>query len=275
MRYATLRTDSGTRAVRIEAGGTTAIPLGFKDLGEALCHGTLAEARADGAPFAVAGASYAPPVVAPRKIICVGMNYRRHLAEIGMPVPDAPSLFPKFATSFIGAHDTITLPPESSQVDWEVELAIVMGRDGRRIPEGGAMEYIAGFTVCNDVSMRDWQFRGPGPMQGKAWDRCTPIGPVLVAPEDCNDAVDLRVQTFVDERKMQEGRTSDMVFSPAFLVAYISTFLTLEAGDVILTGTPEGVGFARKPPLFLRPGQTMRTVIENIGELRNPIVDTP
>ena len=273
MRFATLRTKDGTRAARLDADGRHATLLRFPDMAAALQAGLERVKSDQGDKISIEGFAYAPVVVEPRKIICVGMNYRKHIEEVGGKIPEIPAIFAKFPLTLIGPNDDLVLPPESNSIDWETELGFVIGRVGRHIPEESALDYIAGFTVCNDVSMRDWQMRSStGPIQGKAWDRSCPVGPVLVTPDEVDGARDLRLQTFVDDVKMQDSRTSDMIFSPAYLVHYLSTFATLEPGDLILTGTPEGVGYGRKPQIFLKPGQTLRSSIEKLGELRNRTV---
>jgi acylpyruvate hydrolase len=202
------------------------------------------------------------------------MNYRSHVEEMGREQPTHPTLFAKFARSLLGPRDPLILPPESNQVDWEVELAFVIGREVRRATGREARDAIAGFTVLNDVSMRDWQFRTMQFLQGKAWEGSTPMGPALVTTDEVpgGSAPDLVLTCEVDGEVMQKGRTSDLLFGPEELVAYISTIVTLEPGDIVATGTPSGVGAGRTPPVFLRPGQVVRTSIEGIGELVNECV---
>jgi acylpyruvate hydrolase len=230
--------------------------------------------RADGARVALASAEFAPLVPAPRKIICLGLNYRSHIEEMGREAPSHPTLFGKYARSLIGPRDPILLPPESEQVDWEVELAFVIGREVRRARGTEAGDAIAGFTVLNDISMRDWQMRTVQFLQGKTWERSTPVGPALVTPDEVpgGTAPDVVLMCEVDGQVMQQGRTNDLLFGPEEIVEYISAIVTLEPGDLIATGTPAGVGAGRTPPVFLRPGQVVRTAIEGIGELVNECV---
>ena len=272
MRLATVRTAGGARAARQE-GDELVLLEGFDDVGALLARDDWRDlsAGASGRRVAFADADLAPVVPRPPKIVCLGMNYRSHVEEMGRDAPSHPTLFGKYARSLIGARDDIELPPESEQVDWEVELAFVIGRTVRRASGAQARDAIAGFTVLNDVSMRDWQFRTAQFLQGKTWDRSTPVGPVLVTPDELagGTAPDLALRCEVDGEVMQEGRTSDLLFGPEELVEYISTIVTLEPGDLVATGTPGGVGFGRSPQVFLRPGQVVRTVIEGVGELVN------
>jgi acylpyruvate hydrolase len=209
----------------------------------------------------------------PRKIVCLGLNYRSHIEEMGRIEVTNPTLFAKYAVALIGARDDIVMPPEAQQVDWEVELGIVIGKRARRVRAADAASVVAGLTVVNDVSMRDWQSRTLQFLQGKTWERSTPVGPWFVTLDELGALdVDLELRCDVDGETMQKGRTNDMVFAPSAIVEYCSTIMTLEPGDIIATGTPSGVGLGRKPPVFLRPGQMVRTSIEGIGELVNRCV---
>ena len=277
MRLATLRTAQGTRAAR-QDGDDLVLLEDVADVCELLAQENWrgVAAGADGQRVGLADADLAPVVPRPPKIVCLGMNYRSHIEEMSREAPSHPTLFGKYARSLIGARDDIELPPESEQVDWEVELAFVIGRTVRRASGAAASDAIAGFTVLNDVSMRDWQFRTMQFLQGKTWDRSTPVGPVLVTPDELpgGTAPDLALRCEVDGEVMQEGRTSDLLFGPEELVGYISTIVTLEPGDLVATGTPGGVGFGRSPQVFLKPDQIVRTTIEGIGDLVNRCVPT-
>ena len=272
MRLLTVRTPEGTRAARQD--GDTLIVLDAPDVGAVLAAGGLeAAATATGRSMPLDEADLAPVIPRPPKIVCLGMNYRTHVEEMGREVPAHPTLFAKYARSLIGARDPIALPPESEQADWEVELAFVIGTEVRRAAGAEAGRAIAGFTVLNDVSMRDWQFRTMQFLQGKTWDRSTPLGPALVTPDEVGGTTpDLALSCEVDGEVMQQARTSDLLFDPEELVAYISTIVTLEPGDVVATGTPGGVGAGRTPPVFLKPGHVVRTSIEGIGDLVNECV---
>jgi len=218
------------------------------------------------------GSSFAPLLPQPSKVLCVGLNYRAHIAETGRDLPQYPTLFAKFAQTLLGARDDLVLPAVSDRVDWEVELGVVIGRAIYRASRDEAAAAIAGYTVTNDVSMRDWQNRTLQWLQGKMFERSTPVGPYLVTGDEVGDAADLEVRCEVDGTVMQRSRTSDLLFGPAEIAAYASQAITLLPGDLLLTGTPGGVGNARKPPVYLQPGQTLRTVIEGLGECVNQCV---
>jgi acylpyruvate hydrolase len=273
MRLVTFRTAAGTGAGRLEDDEIVELP--FPDVGALLADPQWrGAASASGRRRPLAGADLAPVVPSPSKIICLGLNYRSHIEEMGREIPQYPTLFAKYARSLIGARDPIVLPPESAMVDWEVELAVIIGRRVRRAPRDEAARAVAGFTVLNDVSMRDWQFRSLQFLQGKTFERSTPLGPSLVTLDEIEGGVeaDLTISCEVNGEVMQKARTSDLLFPPADLVSYISTIITLDPGDVIATGTPSGVGAARNPPVFLQPGNVVRTTIDGVGELLNPCV---
>lgn len=273
MRFATIRTSGGsdTRAVRVD--GETLVEVGFRDVGEMLASSPDAvseAALASGREHPLASAAFAPVVTNPGKIICQGLNYRSHILEMGHELPTHPTLFAKFADALIGAHDPIVIPSLSDRVDWEAELALVVGRTVRHASPEEAADAIAGFTVANDVSMRDWQHRSLEWLQGKTWEHATPVGPWIVTPDEVGGTrPDLPIRCEVDGVVRQESRTGELVFSPADLVAYASEIVTLRPGDLILTGTPGGVGHARRPPVYLQAGEVVRTTIEGIGELLN------
>jgi acylpyruvate hydrolase len=270
MRLATIRTEYGTTAARLD--GDVLVPLDAADVGEVLAAGGDARPRDGAVPVPAAQADFAPVVPRPGKVICVGLNYRAHILETGRQPPKYPTLFAKFADTLTGARDDLVLPSVSEKVDWEVELGVIIGRPVYRATAGEAAAAIAGYTVVNDVSMRDWQARTLQWLQGKAFERSTPAGPYLVTPDEVGGAADLEVRCEVDGAVMQQSRTSDLVFSPADIIAYASQVITLRPGDLIATGTPGGVGNARKPPVYLRPGNVMRTFIEGVGECVNQCV---
>jgi len=228
--------------------------------------------RAGAPPVSVAQADFAPVVPRPGKIICVGLNYRAHILETGRDLPQYPTLFAKFADTLTGARDDLALPAVSEKVDWEVELGVIIGRPVYRATVAEAEGAIAGYTVVNDVSMRDWQHRTLQWLQGKMFERSTPAGPYLVTVDEVGTAPDLEVRCEVDDVVMQQSRTSDLLFGAAEIVAYASQAVTLRPGDLIATGTPGGVGNARKPPVYLRPGNVLRTWIEGLGECVNQCV---
>lgn len=268
MRLATIRTPSGTRAVRVD--DRLAVETGHVDVGALLADpGWLAVAEAAAGPtHRLDALDLAPVVPRPEKVICVGLNYRDHIAETGREPPTHPTLFAKFARTLIGAHDPIVLPPESATVDWEAELGVVIGRAVRRASTEEAAAAIAGYTAVNDVSVRDYQNRTLQWLQGKAWEATTPVGPWLAVTSP-GEPAHFAITCTVDGEVMQASNTAELVFDPVALVRYISTFVTLEPGDLIATGTPGGVGMARTPPVFLRRGQEVVTTIGGVGELRN------
>lgn len=271
MRLATIRLDGGTAAARVENELYYVLP--YPDVRSVLESGQDWRNAAEsdlGLVFDEHQVDLAPVVPHPEKIVCVGLNYRDHAAETGQSIPEFPTLFAKYSRSLIGAFDDLALPDSSSAVDWEIELGIVIGRQVRHAPVEKSWDSIAGYTVVNDVSMRDWQIRTSQYLQGKTFESSTPIGPHLVSPDEIDHARDLEVRCDVDGDVVQKSRTSKLIFNPAEIVSYISQFITLVPGDVIATGTPGGVGAAQKPPRYLGEGQRLTSTIEGIGSLSNP-----
>ncbi|RUQ22679.1 fumarylacetoacetate hydrolase family protein [Kocuria sp. HSID16901] len=206
----------------------------------------------------------------PGKILCVGLNYHDHAEEVGAELPTYPTIFTKYANSLVGPDDPIAMPPESTKIDYEAELCVVMGRRVRRANEEEALAAIAGYTLFNDISVRDWQGRTSEWFQGKNWDYSTPLGPHIVARNEVDPVAGLQIECLVDGEVMQSGTTANMIFTPAQIVSYLSTFMTLEPGDVIACGTPAGVGMSKKPRRFwLKAGHDVTVRIEGIGELTN------
>jgi acylpyruvate hydrolase len=273
MRFATIRTADGTTAARFD--GDTLTPLDAPDVGALLAAegapGGVA-ARVGAAPVLVAEADFAPVVPSPSKVICVGLNYRTHIQETGRELPEYPTLFAKFAETLMGPYDDLALPAVSNRVDWEAELGLIIGRPVYRASAAEAAGAIAGYTICNDVSMRDFQRRTLQWLAGKMFQHSTPAGPYLVTPDEVGNAADLEIGCSVDGETMQLARTSDLLFGPADVVSYISQAITLRPGDLVLTGTTGGVGDARKPPVYLKPGQVLRTWVEGLGECVNRCV---
>jgi acylpyruvate hydrolase len=269
VRLGTLRTPQGTIAIRQDRDVLVSIE-GYADLGTLLRNPQWQQiaAAADGTRHEVGAADLAPVVPRPGKIICVGANYRSHILEMGGALPEHPTLFAKFAESLIGDGDRIELPAEDTEIDWEAELAIVIGAPGRRIRPEDALSHVAGYTVMNDVSMRGYQFRTNQWLQGKTWDNSTPLGPVMVTRDEF-DASSAAIRTRVNGEVVQESTTEDLLFGPREIIAYVSTITTLAPGDIIATGTPDGVGFARTPQRFLTEGDVVETVIDGLGSLRN------
>ncbi|HEX4829506.1 MAG TPA: fumarylacetoacetate hydrolase family protein [Trebonia sp.] len=277
MRLATIRTGAGTTAARLD--GDSLIPLDGADVGELLATSSAAGSavtdapdRAGAAPVSLDEADFAPVVVNPSKIICVGLNYRTHIAETGREMPEYPTLFAKFAETLTGPNDDLVIPSVSQKVDWEVELAVIVGSPVYRASAAQAQAAIAGYATSNDVSMRDWQRRTLQWIAGKVFQASTPVGPFLVTPDEVDHARDLEIRCEVDGDVMQRARTSDLLFTPADVIAYASQAITLRPGDLILTGTTGGVGDARKPPVYLQPGQVLRSYVEGLGECVNQCV---
>ena len=273
MRLVTVRIDGATRAGRV--AGDEIVLLDAPDVRGVLAAGPVNSGslpvRDAGGTVPLEGADLAPVVPAPDKIVCVGLNYRDHAAETNSPLPTAPIYFAKYRRALTGPYDPIRLPPPevSTNADWEVELAVVIGREVRNADKSEAAAAIAGFTVLNDVSIRDWQTRTIQFLAGKTFEQSTPVGPALVTTDEIGDGRGLNVSCTVDGVTKQSSNTDQLVFGPAELVADLSTILTLDPGDIIATGTPGGVGMARDPQEWLSPGAVVRTAIEGVGELVN------
>jgi acylpyruvate hydrolase len=210
-------------------------------------------------------------VTTPRKVICCGHNYRAHIAEMGRPVPDHPTLFAKFADTLTGPYDPVVLPAVARQVDWEAELAIIIGAECVEVTHAQAGERIAGYAIANDISIRDWQRRTTQWFQGKAFDATTPLGPGMVTADEFAPDAGMKITCEVNGDRVQIGSTDDLLFGPAHLVSYISQFTALLPGDVVLTGTPGGVGMAANPPRYLAEGDVVAVEVEGLGQLQNTI----
>lgn len=273
MRLATIEHEESTAAAVVEGERVRILP--FRDLRELLtAHGPRPEVgglqtigEAD-----VSSVRFTKPVLSPAKTVCVGLNYFKHAQEANLAIPDQPLLFAKYDLSLIGPTDDILLPKESPKPDWEAELAIVIGREARRVPRDRALDVIAGYTVINDISMRDWQRHTSQFLPGKTFDDSTPFGPWIVTGDEIDEARDLMLTCSVNGEIVQQESTSGMIINPEVVIEYVSTFTRLLPGDVIAMGTPSGVGNAMKPPRYLAPGDVVVTSIEGIGELRNTCV---
>lgn len=214
-----------------------------------------------------------PPIPRPGKIVAVGLNYRDHAMELGAKqLPKVPILFAKFPNSISGPENPIVVPVGDPQVDWEAELAVVIGQKGKAIPAAKAYDYVAGYMPLNDVSAREWQFADKQWVRGKSLDTFCPIGPHLTTRDEVPDPNSLAICSRVNGTTMQSSNTSKLIFDVPYLVEFISAAITLEPGDIIATGTPEGVGVFRKPPIFLKPGDVVEIEIEALGILRNPVI---
>ncbi len=284
MRLATLSTAAGPRAAvladdhLIDLHATDAqLPAGVRALLAGGPDALRAAAAAARSPHAVrvpvAQATLLPPVPDPPKILCIGLNYRDHAIEGGKAIPTEPVLFAKFSNTLIAPGQPIRLPQVSKKVDYEAELVVVIGRRGKDIPEDRAFAHVAGYTVGHDVSARDWQFRGEERQWtiGKTFDTFAPTGPYLVTADEVPDPHRLPVRLRLNGQTMQDSNTREFIFTVPQLLAYLSQVVTLEPGDLIFTGTPPGVGAARKPPVFLKPGDVVEVEIEGVGVLRNPV----
>lgn len=271
MELVTMRLDGGTRAGRVD--GDEVVVLSEASVGDLLADpdGLAAAATADGARVPLADADLAPVIPAPSKVICVGANYRDHIEEMGRQPPSHPTYFAKFARSLTGPRDDLVLPPasQSTDIDWEGELAVIIGRPTRNVTRQAALDHIAGFAILNDISVRDWQRRTSQFLAGKAFEGLTPLGPALVTTDQIGDGSGLALQTTVNGVVKQDSNTSQLVFDALDAVSDLSSILTLDPGDVIATGTPGGVGAARTPPEYLRPGDEVAVSIEGLGRLVN------
>lgn len=219
-----------------------------------------------------AGVTFAAPIPRPPKVICIGLNYRDHAAESKLPLPEVPTMFAKFPTAVIGPGHPIVLPRNSTKPDYEAEFAVVIGRSGRHIAEEHWRDYVFGYTILNDVSARDFQMATSQWMIGKTFDTFAPIGPAIVTADEIAEPHNLRISLTINGETLQDSNTSNLIFKLPQLIACLSSVFTLEPGDIIATGTPAGVGFARKPPRWLKPGDQVRIQVEGLGELFNPVV---
>lgn len=274
MKLATLRIDGGTTAVVVTDDAAIEIE-GSSDIGALLARPdwlALAKAASGTAhPLdSLADSAWAPVIPRPGKILCAGLNYRNHILEMGRELPEHPTFFSKFAEALIGPYDDIQLAPVSNAVDWEGELAVIVGAPVRNATEAESEAAIAGYAVLNDVSMRDFQYRTLQWLQGKTFEATTPFGPYLVTTDEWTPGPTMT--TVVDGDVVQQDSTGDLVFTPAALIAYFSQIVTLNPGDVIATGTSGGVGHARKPPRYLANGSILETTIDGLGSQRNVAV---
>jgi 2-keto-4-pentenoate hydratase/2-oxohepta-3-ene-1,7-dioic acid hydratase in catechol pathway len=284
MKLATIRNDDGTATVAIVDGdevvdvgrvdGAPATMLAVLEGGTGAMQALTAAARS-AARRPLAAVSLAPPVPRPPKLLAIGLNYAEHAAESDTPKPPHQLWFNKQVTCVIATGDPIHIPRASSVVDYEGELAFVIGRRCRHVPRERAREVIAGFTIINDVSVRDWQRQTPTMMMGKSFDTHGPLGPWVVTSDELGDPHDLRLRTWVNGDLRQDASTADMIADCYDQIAHLTTAFTLEPGDVIATGTPAGVGIAMDPPGLLSAGDVVRIEIEGIGSLVNPVIDEP
>ena len=284
MRLATLQTETGPRVVGVALDGRYVdlcqidpkLPSTLKailetDQGLMAAANALAAGLAKG-PF-VTGRLLAP-ISDPSKVICIGLNYRDHALETNSPIPSEPVVFNKFPQTVVGPDDAVVLPKVAHEVDYEAELVVVIGKRGKRISKANAMQHVAGYTIGNDVSARDWQKGRPGGqwLLGKTPDTFAPTGPHLVTADEI-DPANLRIGLRLNGQTMQDSSTRELIFGVDELIAHVSQLVTLQPGDLIFTGTPPGVGAARKPPVYIKAGDRMEVEIEGLGVLSNPVVD--
>lgn len=275
MRLATVRTTHGTRAA-VQRDSAWVL-LNDTSLSSLFAHSdwrtraalALGDASLESVP--IASAELHTPLPQAAKIVCCGLNYRDHIVETGREVPEYPTLFAKYADTQIGPYDQVEVGDDSQQVDWEAELAVIVGSPIRKASRSEAAAAILGYTVANDISYRDWQARTLQWFQGKAWAATTPIGPVVVTADEIDPVAGLEITSEIDGVVMQRSNTRELVFDAADLVAYVSQFTPLAPGDIVLTGTPGGVGLGMRPQRWLQHGEVLRTAIEGIGELHNRI----
>jgi 2-keto-4-pentenoate hydratase/2-oxohepta-3-ene-1,7-dioic acid hydratase in catechol pathway len=285
MRLATIQTPAGPRAAVVHENHYVdlhatdpALPASVRELlggGSAALKTAERAARSSKAVvYEAAKVKLLPPIPDPRKIVCLGLNYKDHAKESGVPIPKEPVLFSKYATALIGHEEAIVLPAVSQEVDYEAELVIVVGKRGRHVKAGDAMSHVAGYTVGHDVSARDWQLKKDGKqwMVGKTFDTFAPVGPALVTADEVSDPHGLGIRLRLNGQVMQDSNTREMIFSVAQTITYLSLVFTLEVGDLIFTGTPPGVGFARKPPVYMKAGDVAEVEIDGVGLLRNRVV---
>ena len=261
------------RLVSFEGGFRRVVGDVVVPMGSDLVLYLAGEPSGEAAPIPLSRLHLLSPVPLPKKILCVGLNYRDHALETGQSIPAEPILFAKYTNSVIGPEAAIRLPKSAPErVDYEAELAVVIGRRASQVPVARALEHMAGYTCANDVSARDLQMRSSQWMLGKAVDTLLPLGPCLVTADEIPDPQNLNVRYTVNGEVLQDSNTSQMIFGVSQLVSFVSQTITLEAGDLIITGTPSGVGFTRKPPRFLRTGDRVTVSIEGIGDLSNPVL---
>lgn len=274
MELVTIRLNGATRAGRVE--GDEVVLLDEASVKEVLSatDGMAKAAAADGDSISLGDADLAPVVPRPDKIVCVGVNYRDHIEEMGREVPGHPTYFAKYARALAGANDDLKLPSAdiSTSIDWECELAVVIGKTARNVSGADALDAVAGYCVLNDVSVRDWQRRTVQFLAGKTFEALTPVGPKLVSADQIGDGSGLALSTTVNGVVKQESNTSHLVFNVVDIISDLSQIMTLDPGDVIATGTPGGVGAARTPPEWLKPGDELVTTIEGVGQLSNRCV---
>ena len=264
----------GNEIADLSGAGLPATMLGLLEGGDAAM--AIAKAALAKAPrLALAEVRLEAPIARPPKILAVGLNYRAHAEECGVPIPVVPIIFNKQSTSSAGPFDVIHRPRESAQLDYEGELAVIIGKRCRRVPAAKARSVVAGYAVANDVSVRDWQLRVPTMTMGKSWDTHCPFGPWITTVDEVADPHDLALQTWVNGELRQSANTSDLIFNCDQIIEHLSTAFTLEPGDVIVTGTPSGVGLWMDPKSWLKDGDVVKIEIAGLGVIENRVIDEP
>jgi 2-keto-4-pentenoate hydratase/2-oxohepta-3-ene-1,7-dioic acid hydratase in catechol pathway len=279
MKLVTVATSQGAQAGVLRGEEVVLLAdTGFQSMIEIVAAGDLkaiagfAASTTGEAILPLASARLLAPIPRPPKLICVGLNYRDHAKECGLAIPTVPTIFNKFPNTVIGPGDPIVLPRNSSQPDYEAEFAFVIGKGGRHIPARRWREHVFGYMNLNDVSARDFQMATSQWLMGKTFDTFAPTGPWLVTADEVPDPHKLAIHMTVSGELLQESNTSNLIFGVPELIEHLSSVVTLEPGDIVSTGTPGGVGFVRKPPRYLRPGDECVVEVENLGRLRNPVV---
>src|SRR5262245_10559532 len=267
----TLTRRGVTRAAEIAAALVPSSTRGFLEGGAASQDAVAAITEWVTVPRA--SARLHAPIADPGQFICIGLNYRDHAEEAGQPIPKEPPIFPKWSNAILDPGDPILRPRGSAQLDWEVELGVVIGRTARHVSRESALDYVWGYTIINDVSARDFQFITSQWAAGKIGDTMAPVGPYIADRTEIPDPHVLELKLWVNGAHMQNGNTKTFIFDVRYLVSYLSSLITLSPGDLIATGTPPGVGFARKPPVFLQPGDSCKLEITGLGTLENPVKD--
>ncbi|SFV27538.1 2-keto-4-pentenoate hydratase/2-oxohepta-3-ene-1,7-dioic acid hydratase (catechol pathway) [Devosia crocina] len=269
---------------RFENTGWTKDSLAFLEAGDEACEQLRAltasikalgddAARKAGLLVAEADVQVLPPIQKPPKILCVGRNYGKHAAEAGRPISEIPIIFSRFAKTLVEQGGNVVVPTVSEQLDWEGELAVIIGKAGRHVRRADAMDYVAGYSIFNDVTVRDYQFRITQYTAGKNFSRSGPFGPYLVLTDEVADPHNLDIKTRLNGEIVQDGNTEEMLFDIPAIIEHLSEFIELEPGDVIPMGTPAGVGFTRTPPRFLRSGDIISVEVEGLGTLTNPVIN--
>ena len=279
MRFLTFESGGKAHAGLLTANDSVVdlSPAGFSSVLELIEAGPAGRAKAEalavsGGKLALSSVKLLAPIPKPRKLICVGLNYRDHAKETGATLPDVPTIFNKFATAVIGPGADIVLPKVSKSPDYEAEFAFVIGTGGRHIAAQDWQKHIFGYTIVNDVSARDYQRATTQWLMGKTFDTFAPMGPWIVTADEIADPHNLNIQLEINGEMLQNSNTRELIFKIPDLIAFLSSVFTLEPGDIVSTGTPSGVGVARNPQRFLRPGEEVTVTIQGIGELTNPVV---